>query len=264
MERRLADTRADVERLVDDKEEVVRHFRQQVRTTEKELSATLRERAQFSILEQYCEQLKMQVDWLVSDRRRLEAIHQQFQADREQLRRVNEGLAETAIRLKASNQEYQAANGALREELAVSTQKVDEINKALFNKDQEVENAFSYGQQHLEAAQAESTELRKALERAAVQGEEKVAELQRQLSEARRTADRDTSGERLAELTGQLDAASHEQERLRGELQASAADNEVIVTQFRAELERQRKEMKGAQGPMGQGQKQVRPRARGW
>ena len=153
----------------------------------------------------------MQADWLGADRHRLEAIHQQFQADLEQLRRAKEGLAETAIRLKASNQQYQAANGALREELSISTQKVEEINKALFNKDQEVENAFSYGQQHLEAAQAENTELRKALDRAAEQGEEKVAELQRQLSEARRTSDRDTSGERLDELTGQLYAATREQ-----------------------------------------------------
>ena len=175
----------------------------------------------------------MQADWLGVDRHRLEAIHQQFQADLEQLRRAKEGLAETAIRLKASNQQYEAANGALREELSVSTQKVEKITKALFNKDQEVENAFSYGQQHLEAAQAENTKLRKALDRAAEQGEEKVAELKRQLSEARRTSDRDTSGEQLAELTGQLYAATREQERLRGELQASAA----VVAQLRAELE---------------------------
>ena len=234
VERRLADTRADVERLVHDKEEVVRHFRQQVRTTEEELSASLqRERAQFSVLEEECQQLKMQVEELAADRRRLEAIHQQLQT----------------------------ANGALREELGVSTQKVDELNKALIAKHEEVNNAFLYGQQHLEAAQAESTELRKTLDRAAEEGEDIVAELRRQLSEALRTADRDTSGERLAELTWQLDAASLEQERLREELQASAADNEAMVTQLRAELERQREELERAQESMGQGQKQVRPRA---
>ena len=83
----------------------------------------------------------MQADWLGADRRRLEAINQQFQADREQLWRANEGLAEATTRLEVANHHYQAANGALREELTVSTQRVDQLNKTLFAKDQEVDKA---------------------------------------------------------------------------------------------------------------------------
>ena len=230
LEKRLADMRTEVEYLVQDKEQVTNHFRQQVKRVEEEKHLSLKHEKEklvelerkYAVLSEKCNDLTKQSDDFIEENRNL----------------------------SATNEEITAISRDLKQELNSAREQLRELEEALACKNEEMIDTVHRLEQELEVAAAENSELQTTIALTTAQNEANVKQLQQQLEDAEEKSTRGfahvDSEFTVAQLQQKLEIAAEEQEQLKEAMASKNAESNAVITELHRELVEQHEELERA------------------